>query len=251
VTDRASSAPENTMRRLLLAAACVLTIPAGALGAPCVPDTLTNYVGLGGGGCSVGGALFSDFTTDLSLLVPTATPIDASSVTVTPTTFAGGVQLAFSMDQSADADQFLGILIGYTVAGLSGVTFSAAGLSLDGAEATGNGDVSVAEDLCLGDVFLLDPASCPGTSDTLAVAQLPGFSTSPDALAFTTPTSLLDVFVDIAISSNVEGTALLDGAVTTAFTADAAPSAVPEPASLLLVGTGVSALALRRRRLRT
>jgi hypothetical protein len=237
------------MRRLLLAAACVLTIPAGALGAPCVPDSLTNYVGLGGGGCSVGGALFSDFTADLSLLVPTATLIDPSSVTVTPTSFAGGVQLAFSMDQSAGADQFLGILIGYTVAGLSGVTFSAAGLSLDGADATGNGDVSVAEDLCLGDVFLLDPGSCL-TPDTLAVAQLPGLSTSPDALSFTTPTALLDVFVDIAISSNFDGTAQLDGAVTTAFAADAAPSAVPEPASLLLVGTGVGALALRRRRRR-
>ena len=238
------------MRKLLLATALALAFPAVAVAAPCVPGSLTSYFGLGSGGCDVGSATFFDFTSGPSLVLPSADVISPSDITVTPAVLVDGAQLAFSMDQSVDVDGFLGILIGYSVAALGSSTFGAATLDLTGAAATGDGDVTVVEDVCLGGVFSTGPSDCQGAPDTLAVAQLPEFSTSPDSLSFIAPASFFDVFVDLGIASNGAGTAALNGAVTTQFTGAAAPAAVPEPMSLLLVGSGLLGLAARARRKR-
>ena len=162
------------MRKLLLATALALAFPAVAVAAPCVPGSLASYFGLGTGGCDVGSATLFDFTSGPSLVLPSADVISPSDITVTPTVLVDGAQLAFSMDQSVDVDGFLGILIGYSVAGLGSSTFGAATLGLTGAGATGDGDVTVVEDVCLGGVFSTDPSDCQGAPDTLAVAQLPG-----------------------------------------------------------------------------
>jgi hypothetical protein len=60
-------------------------------------------------------------------------------------------------------------------------------------------------------------------------------------------TSFFDVFTEITIDGGLQGSASLDGTVSNVF---GTATAVPEPATLLLLGAGMVATAARRRRTR-
>jgi hypothetical protein len=233
-----------TMRKLLLAAVYVVSVPSLGAAAPCGTDTLLNYVGLGAGGCEIAGATFFDFGSAASF--SGGTEISAADVSVVPVTLATGPRLDFLVTGSAGPSDLLGIVIGYSVAGLS---FSGASLEMTGSAAAPDGVVTVVEDLCLGDVFVVDPSGCGGDLRSLIAAHDSLGPTGPYSESFSA--SLFDVFVDIAIDGGLDGFASLGdtsgpGTVSTAFTA---ATAVPEPSVISLLAPGVLGLwALRRRR---
>jgi len=214
-------------------------VPVFGLAASCAPGSLLAYIGLGSGGCEIGSATFSDFSARASFSGGSA--IDPSLISVTPT----GLGFVFALTTNAGPGELLGIAIGYSA---SGFQFQGALLSMAGAEAAGDGVVFVVTDLCLEGNFASDPSDCSSPQSlSLITAQNFLGSTGPDSKAFG-PISFFDVFTDITIDGGLSGSALLGapdapGTVTNEFQA----AAVPEPATVLLVGAGLIALWVRRR----
>jgi hypothetical protein len=235
------------MFRLLLAAALVIILPSFVLAAPCTPNSMSNYISLGAGGCQIGSSTFFSFEGFPSF--SGGTSVSPTLVLVTPTDSAIGPRLDFSLSGNAGSNTLLGIAIGYSIAGSP---LSGAALTLTNAAATGNGVVTVVEDICRGGTFASDPSNCSTPAPaSLVVAHDSSGPTGPDSRIFAA-NSFFDVFVDIAIDGGPSGTATLGtpgspaGTVSNQFTR----AAVPEPESITLVGTGVLALWAMRRRIR-
>lgn len=206
------------MRKLILSAALVLGIPAVGAAAPCLPASLADYIGLASGGCTIGGALFADFS---SVAAPGATAIDEALISVDPLNLGFG----FGLNVSAAAGEVFGNGIGYRVSGLS---FIGRSLSMEGSTVVEDGALTALQ-------F--------GPGPPLVVFDIGLASDLFEETAFP-PVSFFDVFTEITIDGGPPGTsgsAELDGRVVDRF-------AVPEPVTVLLLGSGLLGLAARRRR---
>lgn len=208
-----------------------------AWGALCLPGTLTEYIGLGSTGCEFGGILFSDFA---SLEIPfPATQIDPEKVIVNPLNNLNGpgLEFEFLVDQTALAGEFFDVRIGYLV---SNNTFSGITASMTGASATGDGAVTTIEDIWPGEVFNPDSS---GTS-TVILFAIDGEQYSFEQLTFASVDSI-GVIKDIGVDGGLAGTGTLSSA-TNQFTVS---QPIPEPATVLLLATGLGCLGICRRRL--
>jgi len=203
-----------------------------AWGAPvCVPGTLADYF-VPGFSCSIGDTLFSDFA---NLEIPgSATPIAPSGVMVNPLNDLNGPGFEFVVNKTAQAGEFFDVSIGYLV---SNNTFSGVTLSMAGSSATGNGAVTTIEDIFY----------AGNLSATLILFAIEGDEFTFDQLTFA-PVTSIGVIKDIGIDGGPGGTGQLVSA-TNQFTVEA-PTAIPEPATILLVAAGLGYLGIRRRRFR-
>jgi hypothetical protein len=222
----------------VLTAAFLLAMSGRALAAPCLAGTLTSY--LAAGSCSIDSATFSGFAL-VTPLPAGATPISTGSISVTPFSSASGVGLQFGFDVGADAGMLDELLFGYQVsaAGLTG-----AALGMTGASAFDDGVVTGVQDVCIGGTFSSGLSGCSGVHDANVVFAIDGDQQLTASLLFP-PVAILGIVNDIAVDGGLFGQAALGGPVTNAFTVAAA---VPEPASLLLTGSGLLLLLRARRR---
>jgi hypothetical protein len=223
------------MRTLVLAAAFVFSLSGTGMAAPlCAPDTFAGYISLGAAGCSIGPATVADFF--LAPQDPLATGIAPTDIRVTPSASAGGVRLDFGVSVAAGAGEFFDSILGYS---LSMPIVRGARLLMSGATATFDGVTTGVEDLCLG-ALAVDPSFCPGIAVPSMVVFTDGFGAGLQDQQSFSATSFIGVLTDIAVDGGVAGAASL-GTISNVFT----PSPVPEPATVLLVGAGLIAIARR------
>jgi hypothetical protein len=151
----------------------------------------------------------------------------------------GAESLTFRLNQDAGAD-FLQSRFNLTVSGPA--TFGAT-LSMIGSTAGGNAAVSSTVDICE-DFPGNEPVNCLTDHIILSVVHNALGPDPPvtEPLAFL---SFFDVFVELSIDGGGTGPAALNGDVTLQL------QAVPEPATLVLVASGLAACAAHRRRQRT
>jgi hypothetical protein len=219
------------MKRLILAFALVVCAASDGAADPCAADSLAAYIGLGSGGCTIGGNLFSDFGIE-----PTpdgAIAIDPSAIRVTPLSGSSGVGFEFGLDVAAEAGELLEVLIAYIV---SGAPIPAANVALLGSTVGPDGANTAITDLCLGG----DSAFfCTGTPATLLAFDIGDEADLSDLQSFS-GTGLIGVVTDVAVDAGLAGSASLEG-VTNLF------RPAPEPSTLLMLAAGLAALAWRGR----
>jgi hypothetical protein len=225
------------MRNLVAGLGAWLVLSGAAAAAPCVPDSLAGYIGLGAAGCTIGPNTFSGFQT---FAVPgAATPIEPSDVAVNPVVAASGSGFDFILNSTAGgaagAGDLFEILIGYQV---SGSNLTSASVQLDGATATGDGVVTAVTDLCA--AFA---AFGPGTCDTGPLQTLIALHSEFDDLSSDQLTALLatplGVVTDIAVDGGIGGSASLSSAGNRFGVA----LAVPEPSTVLLLALALGLIA--------
>lgn len=213
-------------RKLLLVIGLVIGTSSLGLAGACGVGTLATYTA-GSFSCTIGSLTFSNFSYS-SGSFGGAVAIPSAGVSVTPQTGAeAGFQ--FTAPWVASAGQGVDSTITYTVTA-TGTSITDLLLSMAGFGFTDGGDVSVAETSAAPLISLLVFSNSTGT--------VPSASTTFSGVGSLTVTK------DIAVAGN-GGTAHLS-VVNNEFST----SSVPEPASMLLLGSGLIGLAgfVRRRR---
>lgn len=219
--------------------ACVVLLTSIGFAGACPTTTLDNYLGPGFS-CGINDKTFSNFVYSYDSNPPSF-GIPAGGVFVTPITTSGDPGLQFSAGWFASTSS--GIIqedsaIQYSVhVNPGGLPITDVSLSIGGIAWTGTGAVVVDETVCLGAML---PSCSGGEEATLSVFDSSGGVKLFDSMTFSGVTEV-DVQKDIEIEAGTNGSASLS-LVTNQF------SEVPEPASLMLFGSGVLALAgvLRR-----
>jgi PEP-CTERM motif len=207
---------------------------------PCLPDSLQGYLNLASP-CTLGGADFGDF--DLLAGQNGATPINPALIQVTP---LGGplIGFQFTVNQDAGGGDLFESIFSYTA---SLATFSTAQLLMAGATATGDGVVTVVEDVCVGSLFGPGISGCPaGAQRTNIVFAIEGDSDNSESAVFP-PNTFLNVVNDLAVDGGLAGTASV-ASFTNLFAAAPAQTVVPEPATGLLLAAGLGVVWRRARR---
>ena len=225
--------------KLAAAAAVLLSTSTSAWGVVCTPGTLTDYIGYGAGGCTLGDTTFSRFTPLAS--APASTPLDPSSVSVAPF-FGGGITgLALVLASNASAGDALEVFFSFEAASGATDRFVHGKVEMVGASATGDGAVTVVDDLCLGGSFSAAPLGCAGTAETVIAFAIEGDSGLLAGLDVAPSRAFIARAVDIVVDGGLTGTAGLES-VRISFTTERQSTTVPEPTALALMGIGLAGL---------
>ncbi len=200
----------------------------------CASGTLASYISLGAAGCTIGSNTLASF---LALSGSTGgTPINTSSVMVTPTGGSFNPGFIFTVSQTASTNQTFESMFTYNI---SGPAYLADVINISGSSEGGNGDVTDTQNYCVGGHFGPDGVDgCTGSA-TGSLNAVDGFQQS-DQTTFSRPHSLA-ITDDFVIDSGGAGSAK-GGIFSDQFTA------APEPGVFLLTGTGLVFALLRKRK---
>lgn len=208
----------------------------------CTMSTLNNYVGMSSTGCSVGSLVFSGFTFSGSgqgsgAIVPVASGIDVTPTTTGTNSFG----FLFNAALTPGSGQAQDVAINYQVTSAAGTpSITDSSFSAEASAGTG-GMASESVTECIGGML---PGCSGGTTKGLNVN--PSNLTASNTFAGTTM-----VGVGTDISANRGGT--ISGELaqfSVGSGGGGGHTATPEPASLLLFGTGAIGLGLLIRRKR-
>ena len=211
----------KTLSWILPAAVLFTAYGASAATIPCVSSTLASYTTLGMG-CSIDSTVFQGFSASGSF----GSPIDPSTVLVTPIQTGAQRGFRFDLNQTADAGEAFSILIGYTISyAISGQ------VELNGSSVTPDGVNTAILNLCSGEYDAGGPTGCTGSEST-GIAFDDGVTAQLSESLSLAPGGAYDVFLDVVIDGGLSGGASLDS--VTALTS------VPEPGTWLAVASGLA-----------
>jgi hypothetical protein len=205
---------------------------------PCVAGSLSAYISLGSGGCTIGTNVVSSFV-DFSSGTFGATELPASAVSIVPSGGDTDPQLQFTVNETVDAPPLLETFFTYQI---SGNPYNQSNIGLSGSSETVDGAVTDLQNLCADGTFGPDGVDgCTGTpSSQLTLDGAINANSTPLSVI-----SFLSVTDDFTLDPGTAGTAS-GGVFTDQFTAGT--TTVPEPALSVLPCALLFALAALRKR---
>lgn len=212
------------IKQISLLAFAALSVARLEAATSCVGGTLTAYVALGAGGCTIGNNTLYDFA-----ILPNgtagATEISGAA-NLTPSGGNYNPSLGISVSQTAKDPTVLEVFFTYDISG-AGYTNTSA--TLNGSKLTGSfAAVTGVENYCEGGSFGSDGLDgCPAANG--ALVTLAGFQNSDSAGFSKVP------FLSVTDDFTIDGTGgtASGGTFTNNF------AAVPEPVSISLTGVGL------------
>lgn len=208
-----------------------------AFAAPaCMTDTLAGYIGLGSGGCDIGGGTFSGFQT----LPPItgALSIAPSDITITPIQMGNMLGLNVTPTVTAMSGELYQVLLGYM---LMAPSITSSSVTLSGGSVSGGAFVTDIQNFCAGGTFLPgDVTGCNGSAtDGLVILNAGTQQASFSAV------SQISVVHDLTFDASGGGSAT-GGMVMDRFNVSST-APIPEPQTYALMSSALLAIALRYR----
>jgi hypothetical protein len=223
---------EPEMTKELFTLFVLLAVPLAGLAGVC-PTTTDNQV-IAGGDCSITDKTFGSWSFPSSASGG-ATQVQASAVAFDPLPTPNNPGVSFSFGFGAGIGQVQDETFGFTVTVPHGAApIADIHLLMLGAAFTGTGSASIAEIVCLGDLFANGCAA--GKVVSLSTFDNSTLVMLSDSIKFA-PVTVVDVIKDLELTGGTKGTAVVS-AVEYQFSEDA----VPESGTLALVGIGVICL---------